>query len=194
MMNEKGMIEFEESIKELFSSGKINAPIHFTGGNEKSLLEIFKEVKENDWVFSTHRSHYHALLKGMDKEWLKNEIINGRSMHINNKEHKFFTSSIVGGILPIAVGVAMALKRKKSKDKVWVFVGDMCAEMGIFYECSKYAMRQNLPIIFVIEDNGMSINTPTQEAWGKGESKPIIIRYQYERVYPHQGCGKWVVF
>ncbi len=193
-MDREDLIEFEEEIKELFLNGKIKAPVHLAVGSEDPLTDIFKKIKEDDWVFSTHRSHYHALLKGISREWLKKEILEKRSIHIYNKEHKFFTSAIMGGILPIAVGVAMALKRKKVKNKVWAFVGDMTAEMGIFHECTKYAARHDLPITFVVEDNQLSVNTPTQEVWGKNKSKPKIIRYKYKRKYPHQGCGVWVVF
>lgn len=193
-MNREDLIKFEEEIKQLFLDGKIRAPVHLAVGSEDSLIGIFKKIKKDDWIFSTHRSHYHALLKGIDREWLKKEILEKRSIHIYNKEHKFFTSAIMGSILPIAVGVAMALKRKKVKNKVWAFVGDMAAEMGIFHECTKYAARHNLPIVFVVEDNGLSVNTPTQEMWGKSKSRPKIIRYKYKRKYPHQGCGVWVVF
>jgi len=193
-MDREDLIEFEEEIKELFLNKKIGAPVHLAVGSEDPLVDIFKKIKKDDWVFSTHRSHYHALLKGIDREWLKKEILEKRSIHIYNKEHKFFTSAIMGGILPIAVGAAMALKRKKVKNKVWAFVGDMTAEMGIFHECTKYAARHNLPIVFIVEDNGLSVNTPTQEVWGKSKSKPEIMRYKYKRKYPHQGCGVWVVF
>lgn len=193
-MNKEDLIEFEEEIKQLFVDKKIRSPVHLSVGSEEPLIEIFKEVKEDDWVFSTHRSHYHALLKGIDREWLKNEILENRSIHIINKEHKLFTSAIMGGISPIAVGVAMALKRKGSKNNVWVFMGDMSAEMGIVYESMKYAARHNLPIVWVVEDNELSVNTPTQEVWGKSEVEPKVIRYKYQRVYPHQGVGEWVVF
>ena len=193
-MKKEELIKFEEEIKDIFLEKKIKSPVHLTGGNEDSLISIYEDIKKDDWVFSTHRSHYHALLKGIDKGWLKKEILQNRSIHINNKENKFFTSAIMGGILPIATGVAMALKRKESKNKVWAFVGDMSAEMGIFYECTKYAGRNDLPIVFVVEDNGLSVNTPTQEVWGKSKSKPKIIKYKYKRIYPHQGCGVWVVF
>ena len=199
------LIQFEEEIKELFLDGKIRTPVHLATGSEDKLIEIFKNVHENDWVFSAYRSHYHALLKGIPAEQLKKEIVNGHSMHINSYKHRFFTSSIVGGCLSIAVGVAMAIQRQELSDWVWVFVGDMAAEMGIFYECHKYAKRHNLPITFVVEDNSLSVNTPTAECWGNDitappnkrdtfNSKGGCIRFEYERVYPHQGSGDWVVF
>lgn len=193
-MTKEELIAFEEEIKDLFLAGKIRAPVHLSRGNEEPLIEIFKQVEPEDWVFSAHRSHYHALLKGIDPEWVKNEIITGRSIHLNNKKHRFFTSAIVSGCLPIALGVAMAIKRKGEKRQVWVFVGDMAAEAGVFLECTKYAARQNLPVTFVVEDNQLSVNTPTQETWGFEKGEPHIIRFTYMRHFPHIGAGEWVVF
>jgi len=190
----RDLMQFEEEIRQLFLAAKIRAPVHLSRGNEEPLIKIFKHVRRTDWVFSTHRSHYHALLHGIDKEWLRSEILAGRSMHINSREHRFFASPIVGGTLPIALGVAVAIKRKRSKRHVWAFVGDMAAESGIFHECTKYAARHNLPITFVVEDNGLSTNTPTQEVWGEARGKPDIIRYEHKRVWPHQNVETWVIF
>lgn len=194
-LTKKELIAFEKDIEKEWLDGNIKAPVHFSGGNEEQLIKIFKDVKESDWVFSTHRSHYHALLKGIPKDFVRKEILEGRSLHLNSKEHKFFTSAIVGGILPIALGTAFALKLKNSKDHVWCFVGDMCAEMGVFHECAKYARRNNFSITFVVEDNGISVDTPTQKCWGKcNTNSNNIIKYNYKRIYPHYGCGKWVIF
>lgn len=193
-MNKQDLIQFEEEIKGLFLDGRIRAPVHLSRGNEEPLIEIFKQIRKEDWVFSTHRSHYHALLKGIDREWIRNEILAGRSIHLNNKEHNFFSSAIIGGCLPIALGVAMAINRKRSKRHVWVFVGDMGAETGIFHECTKYAAKHKLPITLVIEDNGLSTDTPTQLVWGRGKGKASIMRYKYKRVFPHINCGQWVTF
>jgi len=194
MLSEKDLIDFEEEVKQLFLDKKIRSPVHLSVGSEKPLIEIFEEIHPSDWIFSTHRSHYHALLKGVDRNWLKKEILENRSIHIFNKECKVFTSAIMGGIAPIATGVAMALKRNGSNDKVWVFLGDMSFEMGIVHECVKYASRHDLPIVWVVEDNGLSVNTPTQEVWGTETANPKVIRYKYERKYPHQGCGQRVIF
>ena len=189
------LITFERKIADLWEAGKIRGPIHLSGGNERELVEIFGKVKSGDWVFSTWRSHYHALLKGVDPSWLEKEILDGKSITIVNKEHKFYSSAIVGGIIPIAVGVAMQLKADNSTDKVWCFIGDMAFETGIFYEMHKYATNYNLPIQFVVEDNGVSTNTPTFETWNS--KKPIpdnVIYYKYEKQWPHYGPGKWIMF
>ncbi len=193
-ITKEDLISFEDDIKKVFELGAIRAPVHFSGGNEDELISIFENVKEHDWVFSTHRSHYHALLKGIDREWLKVEILHGRSICIMNKEHSFFSSAIVAGALPIALGMALSIQMEDSHKHVWVFVGDMAAETGTFHEVIKYATRNDLPITFIIEDNSYSVNTPTQQCWGENCSDSRLMRYYYRREFPHQGTGRWVEF
>ena len=93
----KKLINFELKVKKVYEEGKIKAPIHLSGNNEKHLIKIFKKIKKTDWVFSTWRNHYHALLHGVDEEWLYKEIVLGRSMGIISKKNKFYSSAIVGG-------------------------------------------------------------------------------------------------
>jgi TPP-dependent pyruvate/acetoin dehydrogenase alpha subunit len=193
--NEEELIHFENKIVESWDAGKIRGPVHLSGGNEKPLIEIFKRISENDWVFSTWRSHYHALLKGVSPDWLETEILEGRSITIVNKDEKFYSSAIVGGIIPVAVGVAMSNKLKDIDETVWCFIGDMTFETGTFMENYKYAKNFNLPIKFIVEDNKVSTNTPTIETWGKKSEIPDdIIWYEYDKVWPHYGTGKWVIF
>lgn len=183
------LIAFEKRVAEAFKDGKIHSPIHLSGGNEDQLIEIFKDVSPEDWVFSTWRNHYHALLHGISEERLFEEILAGRSMNLCFPEHRFYASSIVGGILPIATGVAAALKRKGCGRKVWCFVGDMAATTGAFHEAEQYATGQDLPIRFVIEDNGLSTNTPTDECWGMNGCRKFTS-YRYTRTHPHYGIGQ----
>ena len=194
---EEKLIRFEQEIVDIWEAGKIKGPVHLSNGNEKPLIEIFKRIKETDWVFSTWRSHYHALIKGVDPKWLEEEILAGRSITIVSEEHRFYASAIVGAIIPIATGVAMSNKRDGKDDKVWCFVGDMAFETGGFYEMHKYAVRYDLPIVFVVEDNGVSTNTPTEATWN-GEKRKVpsekVIWYSYEKEWPHYGTGKWVIF
>jgi len=189
------LIAFEEDIAKCFERGEIHGPVHLSGGNEEQLIEIFKDIKRTDWVFSTWRSHYHALLHGVPPAKLKAHILTGPSMNVNFPEHRFLTSAIVGGISSIACGVAAGLKG--TSDRVWCFVGDMAACTGSYCEAYEYAEGHNLPIEFVIEDNGCSTNTPTQEAWGLEQepfTPPKVLRYAYERTHPHCGIGKWITF
>ncbi len=191
----KKLIDFEIKIKEIYEKGQIRAPVHLSGNNEEQLIKIFKNIKTNDWVFSSWRNHYHALLKGITEKNLLDQICKGRSMSVNSKKHNFYSSSIVGGILPIALGVSMSLKKKSKKSKVWVFIGDMTYETGVFHECYKYAQNFKLPIKFVVEDNNMSTNSPTNEVWSKkSKISKNIIYYKYKRKYPHHGTGNWILF
>lgn len=185
----EGLREFEESIRAEYEAGRAVGAVHLSRGNEAPLIEIFKNIGPQDYCFSTYRSHYHALLKGVQADWLRSEIIAGRSICINSAHNRFFTSSIVGGCLPIATGTALAIKRRGGSEKVWCFVGDMAATTGMFNDCWKYALFFELPITFVVEDNGWSTNTPTDAAWNgnfpAGGTK--VIRYLYERDWPHSG-------
>lgn len=194
-MNEQDLINFENEIVSEYEKGCTYGPIHLSGGNEQRLLEVFKDIKPEDWVFSNHRSHYHAYLK-MGKETPMKQIIEGHSSHINCKEHKFFTSSIVGGCIPIALGTAMGIKRKGEKNKVYCFIGDHASEMGIFWECVKYAENFDLPIIYIVEDNQIGSNIKTLDVWNKRTklNSPKVIYYDYIFTKPHYGCGKFIHF
>ena len=194
-MNKQDLIDFEKRVQKVYEAGEIKAPVHLSGNNEDQLIEIFKKIDKDDWVFSSWRNHYHALLHGFDPEELFNLIKEGKSMGINSVKHKFYSSSIVGGSLPIALGVAQSIKLKKETSKVWCFIGDMTFETGTFHECYKYSRNFDLPLEFVIEDNNMSTNTPTDEAWNqKSEIPDDVYYYQYERNFPHHGTGKWILF
>lgn len=186
------LVEFERKLAEEFGNGKIRAPIHLSGGNEEQLIQVFKRIDRSDWIFSTWRWHYHALLHGIAPEKVLHEV-KTKGMNASFPEHRFYSSAIVGGILPIAVGVASALKKKDCRRKVWCFIGDMTATTGAFHEANTYASKQDLPITFVVEDNGFSTNAPTEEVWGR-EWVGKTLFYSYKRTFPHMGVGKWVQF
>lgn len=178
---------FEREVADAFEAKRIHAPVHLAGGNEDQLIEIFQEIARTDWVFSTWRSHYHALLHGIPRALVMEEILAGRSMMLHFPAYRFFTSAIVGGILPIACGVAAAGAR------AWCFVGDMAASLGAFSDARRYAAGHQLPIEFVIEDNGLATNTPTSKAWGV-PGVAAFRHYRYTRTYPHVGSGIYVAF
>ena len=189
------LISFETEVKERYESGEILAPNHLSKDNEDELIEIFQYVNPNDWVYSAWRNHYHALLHGFDRQELMDDIVAGRSMATSSNVNKFYSSAIVGGIIPVALGTAMALKKNNSDNKVWCFIGDMTFETGVFHESYKYAKNFELPIQFVVEDNNLSVHTPTDAAWGIRQEVPDdVVYYRYENGYPHHGTGSWVNF
>jgi len=194
-LSKTDLIDFEMKMINHWESAKIRGPVHLSNGNEDQLVEIFKRIKKTDWVFSTWRSHYHALLKGLAPDWIEKEILAGRSITICNIEEKFYSSAIVGSTMPMALGVAKSLKIDAAPNKVWCFVGDMAFETGTFYETYKYAKNFDLPITFVVEDNGISTYTPTDHTWNRKREIPDdVVYYQYKSKYPHYGSGKWIAF
>jgi TPP-dependent pyruvate/acetoin dehydrogenase alpha subunit len=203
ILTKKQLIEFENEIVTLFNAGQIKSPIHLYSNNEDQMIQIFKHIKKDDWVFCNWRSHYQCLLKGIDPKILKNDILAGKSISLCYPEHKIYSSAIVAGNIPIAVGVALDEKLKGTNNHVWCFVGDMTAETGVFNENHKYAVNHDLPITFIIEDNGKSVCTDTRMVWNKRvhtyysnyeHEVNKIIYYQYENKYPHAGTGVRIQF
>lgn len=196
---EKELISFEEDIASEFNSGKIKAPIHLYDGNESQIINVFKNINDDDWIFCTWRSHYQCLLKGVPKEQLKKDILDGKSITLCYPEYKIYSSAIVAGSIPIATGVAVDLKRKGLTNKVWCFVGDMASETGTFFENWKYSVNYDLPITYVIENNNKSVCTDTMKTWNctnlyfKNETRKILY-YEYNSKYPHAGAGKRIQF
>lgn len=194
------LVAFETEIADLFNVAKIRSPIHLYYGNEKEMLEVFRDIADDDWVMCSWRSHYQCLLKGVSPEKLTREILENRSISLCFPEQRIVSSAIVGGILPIAVGVAMGIKRRGGTNKVHCFLGDMTAETGIAHECIKYATNHDLPIRFIIEDNGKSVVTETRDAWKQpvltyeNTKHPLVVYYKYETKYPHAGAGTRVQF
>lgn len=207
-MNKQELIDFETDIGETFNRGEIRAPIHLYAGNEDQIMRVFERIDvKNDWVCCTWRNHYQALLKGIPPEILKEHIMQGESMVMNLPEYKFICSSIVGGIPSIATGLALAAKLKGSTERVWCWTGDMSANTGAWSEAYRYAVAQELPITFIVEDNELSVLTPTHEMWGaykwylNSRQTPDwketynLIYYTYKNTkYPHAGAGVRVQF
>jgi len=198
------LISFEEEVAECFNSGKIRAPIHLYNGNEDKIIKIFEKVNKEDYIFCSWRSHYQCLLKGVPRETLKKDILAGKSITLCYPEYNIFSSAIVTGSIPIANGRALAEKRKGSDSHVWCFVGDMSSETGSFHENVKYSVNHDLPITWVVEDNGKSVCTDTRKTWNTNnlsyeefdllQSREKVIYYKYETKYPHAGAGKRIQF
>jgi len=197
----ESLINFENLVADAFNDAKIKAPVHLHNGNEEQLIEIFKEIKDDDWVFSSWRSHYHCLLKGVSPEDLMKEILAGRSISLCFEKERVVCSGIVTGTVPVSLGTALDIKRRGGKESVWCFMGDMTSETGMAHECVKYARNFDLPITYVIEDNGKSVCTDTRKTWGIDRLTNIdkldsyLRYYSYElNKYPHAGAGKRVQF
>jgi pyruvate dehydrogenase E1 component alpha subunit len=138
-------------------------------------------------------------LKGVPSDVLLDEIKAGKSISLNFKDYKVFSSAIVTGNIPVATGVALANKLQNKEGHVYCFVGDMTSETGCFAENYKYAINYDLPITFVIENNNKSVCTDTLKTWKQDEltyknGMDKIIYYEYENKYPHAGTGVRIQF
>ena len=199
-MTAEDLIAFETEIAGEFNSGKIHAPIHLYYGNEAEMIEIFSTVQPEDWVMCSWRSHYQCLLKGVPRDELKAEIMAGHSITLCFPKYRVVSSAIVGGIIPIAVGTALGIQRRGEKARVHCFLGDMTAETGIAHEAIKYATNHQLPIRFIVEDNGKSVCSDTRAAWNQPvlswekANHPLVTYYKYQTKYPHAGAGVRVQF
>lgn len=183
------LIAFEDSIVELYEDGKLPFLFHLSGGNEDQLIKLFEDIGDDDYVLSNHRSHYHALLHGISPTDLTQMICDGRSMFVYDRERNFFSSAIIGGTPGIAVGIAWALKRKKSNQKVWCFVGDATEDSGHLSEAVRYVDGWDLPCKFVVESNNRSVEASNEDRWNKAADikwdSPSVIKYHYNITYPH---------
>lgn len=206
MWTKDRLVEFEDRVAAAFEAKQVRGPIHLcSDGQAGPLLNYFatgnvsgrgdRPVKPEDWKLGTWRGHWVALLSGVPEDEVFDAICAGRSMFLNFAEQRVLCSAIVGGIVPIVVGLAMGIKRNGERSRVHCFVGDMTARTGLFFEAAEYARRHDLPVRWVIEDNGLSTNANTFDVWGsEWATEPQIQGYKYERNRPHTGTGKHVTF
>ena len=203
MLSKEELIKFETEMAACFDAAMIRAPVHLYNGNEEQIIKVFKDnnIGPEDWVLCSWRSHYQCLLKGVPPEELKSAILQGRSISLCFSKYRVLSSGIVTGVLPIATGIAMDIKRQGGKNKVYCFMGEMTSETGVAHEWIKYARNHKLPIHFIVEDNGKSVCTDTRATWAMEKltyedvNDEYITYYKYNLdKYPHAGAGKRVQF
>ena len=115
-------------------------------------------------------------------------------MTVCSPEHHFMASAIVAGCFPIAVGVAWEIKRRGGNERVWIFTGDMAAQTGMAMECYNYAKEHDLPVVWVLEDNGKSVCTETKSVWPEYRGIKPDYYYQWTLPWPHAGAGRRIQF
>lgn len=157
---------FEETILNLFSQNRLSGTTHTYIGEEATAVALMSYVGENDVVFSNHRCHGHYIAYGGPAEKLLAEIMSkesglcqgrGGSQHIRYKN--FYTNGIQGGIVPNALGVAFSKKIDNKQDNTIVFIGDGTLGQGVVYESVNIAVANDIPILFVVEDNQYAMST-----------------------------------
>ncbi len=143
--------------------------VHLCLGQE-DVPEILRELLiPQDWLFSTHRSHGHYLAKGGSEARLLAEI-EGRPEGVNggysgsqsfcDPAINFHSTAVVGGLIGVAAGAALAIKLDRSPALVACCIGDAATEQGVFWEALNFSTLHQLPILFVCENNGLSVHAP----------------------------------
>jgi pyruvate dehydrogenase E1 component alpha subunit len=172
-------------------------PVHLSIGQEAIAVGVSLNLKLEDKVVSTHRSHAHYIAKGGDLFMMLSELIGsplgcckgrGGSMHIFDKSVGFMASvPIVGSSLPIATGLSLAEKQLGFKNIVVAFVGDAALETGAFYESMNLASLKNLPLLVVLEDNEYSTYSSKKVRWP--DNKDVKLTIEGMGLSYHRGNG-----
>lgn len=157
----------EEKISSEYHNDEMKTPMHLYIGQEAIAVGVCNHLKNEDMVFSNHRSHGHFIAKGGNLKAMFAEFFcrehgsakgYGGSMHLIDKEHGLpGASAIVGGGIPIAVGAAFSFHYRKKKNLSVVFFGDGAADEGVLYESINFAVLHHLPVLFVCENNEWSV-------------------------------------
>jgi pyruvate dehydrogenase E1 component alpha subunit len=161
---------FEEKIVDQYARGTVPGLAHLYIGEEAVAVGACANLKEDDMITSTHRGHGHCIAKGADLNRMMAELFGkkdgyckgkGGSMHIADMEIGMLGAmGIVGSGGPIAVGAALAAKKRKSGQVVICFFGDAATNTGAFHESANFASLNRLPVVFVCENNlyGISVS------------------------------------
>lgn len=184
----------EREIARRYSDQKMRTPVHLSIGQEFAAVGVCGALGPDDLVVSTHRSHAHYLAKGGNLNAFIAELHGkatgcsggfGGSMHLVDRACGFYGStSIVGGTIPVGVGLAFAKVQKKEPGIVVVFHGDAAIEEGVWHESVNFAVLKQLPVLFVVENNGMSCYTPLDERQPRKSFRDLAVGHGLQYFSP----------
>ena len=164
---------FEEKVNQLFLEGRMPGTLHLYIGQEACAVGACEALRPGDWTTSTHRPHGHAIAKGVSLDAMMAELFGkttgcaggyGGSMHTGDPEVGALTAiAIVGGSVPVAAGMALGFKMRKTNQVVCCFLGDGAINEGAFHEGANMAAIWDLPVVFVCENNKYGASTPIEQ-------------------------------
>lgn len=163
----------EEEIARLYPEQKMRCPVHLSIGQEAVAVGVSAALRADDCVFSSHRAHAHYLAKGGSLKAMLAEIYGkatgcakgrGGSMHLVDTSVGFMASTaIVAGTVPVGVGHAFGTAMRGAETVTVVYFGEATMEEGVVHEAMNFAVLQQVPVLFVCENNGYSVYTPLAE-------------------------------
>lgn len=180
---------FEETVLDNFPRGVFPGTTHTYLGQEANAVGVLHHLQPGDVVFSNHRGHGHFLAYGGDARALFAELMGkatgvcggrGGSQHLHWRN--FYSNGVQGGITPIAAGMALAEKYKRTGAVTVAFLGDGTLGEGAVYEALNMAALWSAPILFVVENNRIAQTTPAE----MGVAGSIIARFQAFGIQAHE--------
>ncbi len=166
---------FEEKAAEMYMRGKIGGFLHLYIGEEAIAVGSVAALNPQDYIVSHYREHGHALARGMDPRKVMAELFGrsdgtskgkGGSMHLFDANLGFLGGyAIVGGMMPIAVGLGLGAQHLGNDSVTLCFFGDGAVNEGEFHESLNLAALWNLPVVFLCENNGYGMGSPIQETF-----------------------------
>ena len=160
---------FEEKCVELYSAGEIRGFVHLYIGEEAVAVGVNQALTPEDNIVSTYREHGHALVRGIPVDAVMAEMYGkttgcskgrGGSMHLFDARRRFYGgNAIVGGGLPLSIGLALADQMRGDQRITACFFGDGAVAEGEFHECLNLAALWDLPVLFCCENNRYAMGT-----------------------------------
>jgi len=186
---------YEEKTAEMYQLGEIGGFCHLYIGQEAVAVGAITPLREDDYVITAYREHVHALVRGMDPRSIMAELFGrstgcsrgkGGSMHLFDASLNFLGGhAIVGGHLPLAVGVGYAIRYRDGDAVCLCFLGDSVANIGAFNESLNIAALFQLPVIFIIENNEYGMGTAVHRA--------AAIENLADRACAYSGMQGWTI-
>lgn len=194
----------EECVAEAYPRQKMRCPVHLCTGQEAIAAGVCAALLQDDVALATHRSHGVYLAKGGGMLQFFKELHGkaggctegrGGSMHLAAPEVGFLGAvPIVGSSIAIATGIALAFQMRSEPKVCTVFFGDGATEEGTFHESLHYAALKKLPIVYICENNGFSVNTPLHERRSPQASLLALARAQGLSAASGDGNAVWDVY
>ena len=166
---------FEEKAAEMYMRGKIGGFLHLYIGEEAMAVGSISTLKPQDYIVSHYREHGHALARGIEPRRIMAELFGrstgtskgkGGSMHLFDAQRGFLGGyAIVGGMMPIAVGLGLAAQQQGNDSVTLCFFGDGAVNEGEFHESLNLAALWNLPVVFFCENNGYGMGSPISDTF-----------------------------
>lgn len=185
------MRRFEEKAAELYRNGKIGGFCHLYNGQEAVSTGAIGALNPDDYVITAYRDHGQAISKGIHPNAIMAELLGkvtgttkgkGGSMHIFDRATNFLGGhAIVGGHIPLAAGVAFAIKYRGEKKVCLCFMGDGATNIGTFHEALNLAALWKLPVIYIIENNRYGMGTAVERASAVEDLSKKALAYDMRR-------------